>query len=167
MNVSELMTNPVKTCTTADNLQRAAQIMWEGDCGAVPVVDGEDSVVGMITDRDICMAAYTRGLALWQMQVSDTMSKEVHQILASDRLEAAEDVMKSARVRRVPVLDGGGRLVGIVSMNDLARHAQPVVGRGHKANGLSLGSVARTLAAICEPHVADGAPAAGGEVGRP
>jgi CBS-domain-containing membrane protein len=130
--------------------------MWEGDCGAVPVVHGEGHLVGMITDRDICMAAYTRGLALWQIPVSEAMSKEVHSVRTKDQLERAEAVMRGARIRRVPVLDGEGRLVGILSMNDLARHAQHAVGSARK-NGLSADNIAQTLAAICEPHVAHGA----------
>jgi CBS-domain-containing membrane protein len=111
----------------------------------------------MITDRDICMAAYTRGLALWQLRVSEAMSKQVQSVRTKDRVEQAEAVMKGARVRRVPVLDGEGRLVGILSMNDLARQAQHAVGNGHKANGLSADSIAQTLAAICEPHSAGSA----------
>jgi CBS domain-containing protein len=162
MNVSELMTTPVTTCAHDDKLQRAAQLMWDGDCGAIPVVHGEGHLVGMITDRDICMAAYTRGLALWQIPVSEAMSKEVHSVRTKDSVEQAEAVMKSARIRRVPVLDGEGRLVGILSMNDLARQAQQAVG-GARKNGLSADSVAQTLAAICEPQVAKSAhsPAAG------
>jgi len=159
MNVSELMTTPVKTCANDDNLQRAAQIMWEGDCGAVPVVHGEGHLVGMITDRDICMAAYTRGLALWQIPVSEAMSKQVHSVRTKDRVEQAEAVMKSARVRRVPVLDGEGRLAGILSMNDLARQAQHAVRSAHNVNGLSAESIAQTLAAICEPRAPAHAPA--------
>jgi CBS domain-containing protein len=64
MKVSDLMTTAVRSCGTGDNLQLAAQIMWESDCGIVPVVDGDGRVVGVITDRDICMAAYTQGLPL-------------------------------------------------------------------------------------------------------
>jgi signal-transduction protein with cAMP-binding, CBS, and nucleotidyltransferase domain len=116
----------------------------------VPVVDGDDRVVGMITDRDICMAAYTQGRPLWQIPVSNAMAKQVHAVRENDLLETAEGLMRNARVRRVPVLDGDGRLRGILSMNDLARHAHRKVGR--KTNGLSGDSIVQTLAAICEPH---------------
>jgi len=150
MNLSDLMTRTVKSCGVNDNLQRAAQLMWENDCGAVPVVDGEGRVVGMITDRDICMAAYTHGQPLWQLPVSDAMAKQVHGVRENDPLEVVETLMRRVRVRRVPVLDGDGRLKGILSMNDLARHAHRSAGR--KANGLSGDSVVQTLAAICEPH---------------
>jgi len=124
--------------------------MWEGDCGAIPVVDGEGRLVGMVTDRDVCMAAYTRGQALWQIPVSVAMANQVSRVNESDRIEVAADVMRSAHVHRVPVLDGDGRLAGIVSMNDLARHVQR--SPSGKTNGLSSGTIAQTLAAICEPH---------------
>ena len=150
MNVSELMSTAAKACSTNDTLQRAAQIMWENDCGIVPVVDGDARVVGMITDRDICMAAYTRGQPLWQIPVSNAMAKRVHGVRESDPLDVVEALMRRVRVRRVPVLDGDGRLKGILSMNDLARHARPSAGR--KADGLSGDSIVQTLAAICEPH---------------
>jgi CBS domain-containing protein len=150
MNVSDLMTSAVKSCGINDNLQLAAQLMWENDCGVVPVVDGDRRVVGMISDRDICMAAYTHGQTLWQLSVSDAMAKEVHGVRENDPLEVVEALMRRVRVRRVPVLDGDGRIKGILSMNDLARHAHRSVGR--KSNGLSGDSIVQTLAAICEPR---------------
>ena len=157
MNVADLMTTPVMSCSYDDDAQRAAQIMWDNDCGALPVLDEQGHLAGMITDRDICMAAYTRGQALWQIPVSAVMTAHVHRVHESDTLEAAERVMKDARVRRVPVLDGGGKLAGILSMNDLARNARHASGRAHKADGLSSESIMQTLAAIREPRGANGA----------
>jgi CBS domain-containing protein len=132
MNVSDLMTSAVSSCSTSDDLQRAAQLMWENDCGVVPVVDGAGRVVGMISDRDICMAAYTHG-PLWQLSVLDAMATKVHGVMESDPLEVVETLMRRVRVRRVPVLDRDGHLKGILSMHDLARHAHRSDGR--KANG--------------------------------
>ena len=152
MNVSDLMTTPAKSCSTDDDLQRAAQIMWENDCGSVPVVDCDGSVVGMITDRDICMAAYTQGQPLRQIPVHRAMANHVHSVREVDPLEVVEALMRRVQVRRVPVLDENGRLKGILSMNDLARHGHRAVGR--KTNGLSGDSVLQTLAAVCEPHPA-------------
>ena len=152
MNISHLMTTDVKSCGQNDNLQRAAQIMWENDCGVVPVVDAENRVVGMITDRDVCMGAYTQGLPLRLIAVSSAMSKQVHSVRENDALEAVETMMRQARIRRVPVLDGSGHLRGILSMNDVARHGHRSAGRN--TNGLSGDSIVQTLAAICEPHVA-------------
>jgi CBS domain-containing protein len=153
MNVSDLMTTAVKSCSANDKLQRAAQIMWETDCGAVPVVDGDRRVVGMITDRDICMAAYTNGQTLWQIPVSGAMANQVHGVRENDELAAVEGLMRTVQVRRVPVLDEEGRLKGILSLNDLARHRST----GRKADGLSGDSIAQTLAAICRPRGATGA----------
>jgi CBS domain-containing protein len=150
MNASELMSLAVSSCGPGDSLQRAAQLMWEADCGAVPVVDGEHRVVGMITDRDVCMAAYTQGEALWRIPVSSAMARKVYGVAEGDSLDAVEAVMRQARVRRVPVLDKEGRLRGILSMNDLARHARGSVGR--KADGLGADAIVKTLAAICAPH---------------
>ena|ERR1017187_5687124 len=154
MNISHLMTTDVKSCGQNDNLQHAAQIMWENDCGVVPVVDAENRVVGMITDRDVCMGAYTQGLPLWLIAVSSAMSKQVHSVRENDALEAVESMMRQAKIRRVPVLDGNGRLRGILSMNDMARHGHRSAGRN--TNGLSGDSIVQTLAAICEPHAARG-----------
>lgn len=77
------------------------------------------------------------------------MAKHVHGVRETDPLEVVETLMRRVRVRRVPVLDEGGRLKGILSMNDLARHAHRSA--GHKANGLNGDSIVQTLAAICEP----------------
>jgi CBS domain-containing protein len=158
MNASDLMTKAVQTCTEGDTLQRAAQIMWETDCGVVPVVDAEQRVVGMITDRDICMAAYTKGLPLWEIGVSSAMAKQVHGVREDDPLEVVEKLMRRAQIRRVPVLDAEARLKGILSMNDLARHAQRSAGR--RTNGLSGDSIVNTLASICEPRAATSATSA-------
>jgi CBS domain-containing protein len=154
MNASELMTRNVKSCRADDNLQRAAEIMWEVNCGAVPVVDPDRRVIGVITDRDVCMAAYTQGRHLAHIPVSSAMAKQVYCVRESDDLEAAEALMARVRVRRLPVLNADGRLAGILSMNDLARHAHAPASR--RGDGLRSDHIIRTLAAICEPSVAAG-----------
>ncbi len=148
MKVLELMTTTAKSCGPNDNLELAAQIMWENDFGVVPVVDDDGRVVGMVTDRDACMAAYTQGKPLRQILVSNAMAKHVHGVRENELVEAAEALMRRVRVRRVPVLDGDGRLRGILSMNDLARHGHRSVGRAH--NGLSGNGIMQTLSAIGE-----------------
>lgn len=153
MNVSHLMTTDVRTCGPADDLQRAAQIMWEHDCGVVPVVDAERHVLGMVTDRDVCMAAYTQGTPLRAIPVSRVMSKMVHSVREGDGLDIVEDVMRAYQVRRVPVLDAGGKLVGLVSLNDLARHAEAGTRR---AEGPGRHGIVQTLAGICAHQHAPG-----------
>ena len=83
MKVSDLMTREVRTCHQHDSLNRAAQLMWENDCGAVPVVDSDLKVIGMLTDRDICMAAYTQGKRLDEIPVVTAMSRQVVRCLPS------------------------------------------------------------------------------------
>jgi len=149
MRASELMAQPVHACFPHDDLQRAAQLMWEGDCGIVPVLDPERHVIGVITDRDICMAAYTRGLRLWQMDVGSTMAKVVHAVREDDPVESVEAAMRGAHVRRVPVLDGQRKLVGVLSIDDLARARRMF---GHRADGGDE-VVVRTIAEICQRGV--------------
>lgn len=153
MKTSDLMNSAVVCCGPGDNLQRAAQLMWENDCGVVPVTDPQGHVVGMVTDRDICMAAYTQGRALWQIPVGSAMARQVYSVRADDALEVAEALMQRIQIRRVPVVDGEGHLQGILSLNDLARHARAA--SGQKPDGLSGDTVVKTLAAICTPPVTE------------
>jgi CBS-domain-containing membrane protein len=126
IRVREAMTEPVAACSPTDTLNAAARHMWEHDCGAVPVLDGR-KLVGIITDRDICMAAYTQGRPLAAISIQDVMARHVHACHADDTLERAASLMADARVRRLPVLDGEEQLVGIISLADIARSA-PVLG---------------------------------------
>lgn len=123
MKVEKLMTRNPVSCTPEDDLSVPARLMWEADCGCVPVVDRDRRVVGMVTDRDVCMAAYTQGRPLREMRVGEVMSNKVHACRMADDLEVAERMMKTRQVRRLPVLDTDERLVGMLSLNDLALRA--------------------------------------------
>lgn len=147
MEVEKLMTRGVRTCGPNDTMNRAAQIMWENDCGVVPVVDGEGKVVSMITDRDICMAAYLQGKALAEMPVSLAASRRLVCVREHDAVEVAEALMQEHQIRRVPVVDAQDRLVGVLSMGDLARSFQVTDG-----GSVTHREVAKTLAAVCQPH---------------
>jgi CBS domain-containing protein len=149
MRVGEIMTKEVRSCRPTDSLNEAACSMWERDCGALPVVSEDGVVVAMITDRDVCMAAYTRGRRLDDMRVREAMSPRLAVCSAGDPVEDAESRMREIRVRRLPVVDDTGRLVGIVSLADVARalpRARNISSR--RASALELGE---TLGAICEP----------------
>lgn len=122
--IRDVMTRGVVSCTTEDNLNRAAQLMWESDCGAVPIVDAAGKLVGIVTDRDICMAAYTRGRALTELGVSSAMSAGVFSCRPTDTLRSVLDAMATHQIRRVPVVGDEGELVGIVSLADVARLSQ-------------------------------------------
>jgi CBS domain-containing protein len=146
MNVSQLMNQSVETCGPDDTLAEAAGKMWQCDIGCLPVLDGEGKLIGMVTDRDVCMAALMEGRALHEIKVSRAMSKEVHGCAPSDSLIAAEEQMRSRQVRRLPVVNAEGHLVGMVSLNDLAREAERNVGR--KGRAVSAEEIAVTLAAV-------------------
>jgi CBS domain-containing protein len=120
MKVKELMTSDVKRCSPETNLAAVAKIMWEGDCGAVLVVDKNEKVVGVITDRDICIAAATRPRTEGEIPVRDVISKTLHTCAPGDDARAALDTMKTRKVRRLPVVDQHGRLAGIISIHDIA-----------------------------------------------
>ncbi len=121
MQVAELMSHNVTTCRAEDSLRDAAALMWQQDCGCVPVVDDQQQLVGMLTDRDACMGALSRGLSLHDIRVGQVMSVDKHAVRAGDDLQAALDVMREQRVRRVPVLDAEERIVGLLSLADIAR----------------------------------------------
>lgn len=122
LSVQSFMTDAVATCSPDEPLNAAARVMWEHDCGAVPVL-ADGKLVGIITDRDICMAAYTQGRPLGAIAVKDVMARHVHACSPGDTLERAATLMADARVRRLPVVDTEQRLVGIVSLADIARGA--------------------------------------------
>lgn len=149
--VQELMTRDVKTCRPEDMLDVPARIMWDHDCGCIPVVDERGRVVGMITDRDICMATYTKGMALGALRVSNAMSSAVHACRPEDTVAVAERIMREHRVRRLPVVASDGQLVGILSINDLAREA--VREHAPATREVSPEGLTETLAAVCEPRV--------------
>ena len=151
MNVEAVMTTDVKSCQPTDTLARAAQIMWENDCGCVPVVNEKGEAIGMITDRDVCMAGYTQGgRPLCELQVSSAMSNKVYGCAPGDSLEVAEQIMQEHQIRRLPVLGFEGQLVGILSLNDLARAAtQKKFSRG---SGTKAAAIEATLAAVCQPR---------------
>jgi CBS domain-containing protein len=144
MTVKELVTSDVKSCNPETDLARAAKIMWDYDCGVVPVVNDQRNVIGMITDRDICIAATTRSASPADIQVGDVMSREVHACSLGDDVRVALQTMKERRVRRLPVLDEQQRLAGIISMNDVVMEAE--CRRGADVSGEEF---LVTLKAIC------------------
>ena len=122
--VGDLMRKDVSACREDQAMNEAARIMWERDCGFVPVVASDDSgkLVGVVTDRDLCMAAYTRGKSLAELCVADAMSRDVRTCTPEDPLSRAETEMRVSRVRRLPVVDEQQHIYGVVTLDDLLRH---------------------------------------------
>ena len=147
MFIRELMTKEVWTCRAHEPLASAARIMWDHDVGAVPVLNAAGELAGVITDRDICMASYFTGKSLGEESVAAHMSTQLFTAAPADRVEAAKEIMRSKQIRRLPVVDAAGQLVGMVSLGDLARVATE---RGRKA--VEPSEVLSTLAAIACPR---------------
>lgn len=143
MKADQLMTRTVGTCSSDDSLERAANLMWEHDLGCLVVIDAEERPVGMITDRDVAMAAYTQGVRLCDTSVATAMAREVISCGAEASAADVESLMQSAQIRRVPVVGSDGKLVGIVALGDLARaaHSSPL----HMP---AIPGVAKTLATV-------------------
>ena len=122
MKIEQLMSHPVRTCSASDTLDRAARLMWEHDVGCI-IVESNGRVEGIITDRDICMTGRFAGKPLWEIPVGEVMSRQVEMVHRKDSVETAERLMRIMRVRRLPVVNDSNDLVGLVSIDDLAREA--------------------------------------------
>jgi CBS domain-containing protein len=151
MTVKELMTSMPSACRIGETVNEAARIMWERDCGAVPVLDAAGHVAGIVTDRDICMAAYFHGVPLAAIPVADVMSRELCTCQAHDELRSAERLMRDHQVHRLPVVDDRGSLVGILSLSDLA---QAIADAGSsRQTGRDGEEFIQTVSAICQPRL--------------
>jgi CBS domain-containing protein len=128
MQVKELMTSKPSVCDLSATASDAVRVMSECDCGSVPVVDRGGRAVGIVTDRDICLAAYERGLPLKSIPVADVMSRDLCTVQAEADVTEAEHLMQARQIRRLPVVGPDGRLMGILSLSDLTQ------GVMHKGN---------------------------------
>ncbi len=124
MKVAEVMTRDVATCRTDQTAADAARVMWDRDCGVVPVVDDAGRVRGIVTDRDLLMAAQIQAKDPAHLPLSALVPRPVATCREDAEISSVLDTMASRQIRRVPVVDRNERLVGIVSINDLALHAR-------------------------------------------
>lgn len=146
MRVLDVMMGTPYFCRPQSNLGVATELLWKGNCGFLPVVGSEDRVVGVVTDRDICIALGTRGRPSGEVTVAEVMSAKVHSCAPEDDVRIALDMMRAGRVRRLPVITKQGTLVGVISMDDVLLRAEEV-GRV-KETGISADDVVSALRAI-------------------
>lgn len=144
MKVSSLIQRNVTSATIHDDLHRAAQLMWDHDVGCLPVIDDQGHVAGMITDRDLCMAAYTHDAPLRAIPITAAMARHVFACGEHDEVEAVARTMSAHQIHRMPVIDGQGHPIGIVSINDIARAAA--------AGQVAAAEVAAALTAVSAPR---------------
>jgi CBS domain-containing protein len=148
MEVRRIMTSNVAACRPETNLAAAAGLMWHYDCGVIPVVDGDKKVVGVITDRDICMAVAMNNRFASEIAVREVISGEVFACTPDDEVSQALAIMQRRKVLRLPVVNQDGTLQGILSMNDIVSRAED--GRESMGDGISYAEVVNTRKVIGE-----------------
>lgn len=140
MRVSEIMSTEPTCCTPETTAQEASRLMTEQDCGCLPVVDSDDRLVGVITDRDIACRCVAEGKDP-STPVGEIMTTDAQCCSADDDVAEATATMADTQVRRVPVVDGQGCCVGMVAQADIAR----------SDNAVPAGDVGEIVERISEP----------------
>lgn len=123
MKVKEIMTQSAVCCSANMNIGEAVELMWVHNCGVLPVLDASRKLSGIITDRDICIAAGTRNKLAGELTVSEIATKDVFTCKPDDDVHEALRIMADRQVRRLPVVDDGGVPQGILSADDIVAHA--------------------------------------------
>lgn len=146
MKVREAMTELPSFCRVETNLGSAAELMWNANCGFLPVQNKEGKVVGVVTDRDMCIALGTRNRLPGDISVGEVMSGTLFACGPADDVHTALQTMRSAKVRRLPVIEPNGSLVGVISMDDIVSEAESAP--FGKKTGISVDEVVRTFQQI-------------------
>lgn len=143
MRVRDIMVKDVKICSPDTNLAVVAEVLWKEGCGTLPVVEN-GRVLGMITDRDICIALGTRNAKAADTLVKDVALPKLFYCTPEDDIHKALKTMGAQKVRRLPVLDNDGTLRGILCLDDVVLMAE------EKGGALTYVDVVGTMKAICE-----------------
>jgi CBS domain-containing protein len=146
MRVVDVMMGTPYYCGPESNLGSATELMWTGNCGFLPVVGKGEKVIGIITDRDICVALGTRGRPSGEVRVHEVMTSNVFSCAPEDNIHVALRAMRQGHVRRLPVITKQGALVGVISMDDVLLRAQAP--NCDKAPELSSDEIVKTFQAI-------------------
>ena len=147
MKVKEIMTRGTKFCDLNASLADAAKTMWDSDCGVLPVLKDGKEIVGLITDRDICMAVGMRDSNPSGISVEEVITGTVYSVTPEDDVHQALEIMQEHQVRRLPVVSPEGELKGMLSMNDVALKAQEA--GDAQTPELGYADVVNTYKAIC------------------
>jgi CBS domain-containing protein len=147
--VADVMRSPAVCCRLNDSLQRVAQLMWEHDVGLLVVLDDAGKALHVITDRDVCMGVYTQGVALWATNVQSVKPAPLVSCSSEAGVVEARRLMQEYGVRRIPVVDEAGFVVGVVGFGDLVREATISTPKA-RTRGLTAPQLAQTLTAVYE-----------------
>ncbi|MBA3786098.1 MAG: CBS domain-containing protein [Acidobacteria bacterium] len=145
MKVKDVMKTNVSFCSTEDSLMKAAEVMRHRDCGVVPIVDEDKKVVGMLTDRDLCLAVVARNRKASDVKTEELLRGKAIVCAAEDKLEDALRKMRKYQVKRLAAIGAGSELVGILSVTDVLQLA---IRKDKKLKK----KVYATLKAIFKPH---------------
>jgi CBS domain-containing protein len=151
MKVNDVMMRTAASCSPETNLGAAVEILWNRNCGILPVVDAAEKVTGVVTDRDICIALGTRNRLPGDITVAEVATGRLLTCVPEDSLGTALAIMASGKVRRLPVVTEEGKLQGILSMDDVVVHS--ATRGGGKANDLSHDDVVETLKKVYRPDL--------------
>ncbi len=151
MKVQDAMMGTPIFCSPETNLGSAIELLWGRNCGVLPIVDAMQKVIGVVTDRDLCVALGTRNRLPGQITVGDVATGEVHSCRRQDDIHEALETMAKKRVRRLPVVSEDGILEGVLSMDNVVLHTESA-GWGRKPE-LSDEDVVNTLRRIYGPQV--------------
>jgi CBS domain-containing protein len=121
MIVKDIMKKAVATCAPDNDLSAVVEVMRERDCGFLPVVDRRGVVVGVVTDRDVCLAASAKHRLLARVSVDQTMSHPVFSCFSDENIKVVLATMAKRHVRRLPVLNKSGHLEGVLSLDDIVQ----------------------------------------------
>jgi CBS domain-containing protein len=150
MKVKDVMTPDAQAIWLTESLADAANQMWQHNCGALPIIKDGRKVVGMITDRDICMAAAMRDRNPSSISVEEVMNRVVYAAEPEQDVAEALQTMREHKIRRLPVLNLEGELEGLLSMNDIVRRAHEAEG---EEDGIEYAHVVQTYQSICDRSV--------------
>ena len=144
MKVKEIMTENPSVCDLNESLAQAAKTMWEMDCGVLPVLKDGKEIVGLITDRDICMAMAMRDCNPMGVSAEEVITGNVFSVGPEAELQEALEAMREHQVRRLPVVNADGELKGMLSLNDVVLQCEETT-----AEGINYGDVVDAYKAIC------------------
>lgn len=161
MYVNQIMTTDVKTCVLSSSLEDAARIMWDNDCGAVPVINAQGKPIGIVTDRDVAMAAVLNHKPLWEIRVDTvTQGQRLCTCRQGDPVESCLQKMEQNGIRRLPVVNEDGHLAGIVSMGDVIAFAGAVRPAARSENDVPVNRLVSMLQQVSGHHNAPTRPLA-------
>jgi CBS domain-containing protein len=151
MNIRELMVKEVTSCSPDTDLETAGRMMWDHNCGAIPVLDNEDHPIGVVTDRDIAMSAVLNHKPLWEISARDVIgTREVFTCNIDDDIQSALSMMQTHKIRRLPIIDSDGCLRGILTIDDIVAGSKKMEGK--TTPPLSYEDAMGTMKAVCFQH---------------